>query len=221
MVLDLQRSAGNAAVVQLLAEDDGAERDRSPVLDVVAGGGGQPLDQSTRTAMEHGLGADFRDVRVHVDGHAAATAQAVQAHAYTVGNDVVFQSGRYQPDTPAGQRMLAHELTHVIQQRSGPVDGTPTGGGISVSHPSDPFEQAAESSADRFMASGGMDTHAGPEAATPVAASVQRTDADEGTAVEGLFVQRADEEEEETMQGAFVQRTPAEEEEEREEPVAG
>ena len=104
--------------------------------------------------MEPAFGADFADVRVHTDAAAAESAQGVQALAYTVGNEVVFQSGMYQPETPAGQRMLAHELTHVVQQRRGPVDGTAAGGGVSVSDPSDRFEQAAEASADGFMASG-------------------------------------------------------------------
>src|ERR1700730_6254 len=148
-VLDLQRAAGNAAVVQLLADDrqEEAPQDRegrSPVLDVVGGGGGQPLDPQTKATMERGLGADFSDVRVHTDGAAATSAKAVQAHAYTVGNNVVFQSGLYEPDTSGGQRMLAHELTHVIQQRSGPVEASPAGGGIALSDPSDRFERAAE-----------------------------------------------------------------------------
>ena len=71
-VLELQRTAGNAAVVQLLSEDDGAEGGGSPVLDVVGRGGGQPLPSSTRSAMEGAMGADFGDVRVHTDSAAAA-----------------------------------------------------------------------------------------------------------------------------------------------------
>jgi len=98
-VLDLQQSAGNAAVVQLLGDESQPEDARSPVLNVVGRGGGEPLDQATRTTMEAGLGADFRDVRVHTDGAASSSAQAVQAAAYTVGTDVVFQSGQYQPET--------------------------------------------------------------------------------------------------------------------------
>jgi hypothetical protein len=214
-VLDLQRAAGNEAVAQLLTEEDRGEQQRSPVLDVVGRGGGQPLQATTRSVMEGALGADFSGVRVHTDGAAAASAQAVQAHAYTVGNDVVFQQGLYQPETPGGQRMLAHELTHVVQQRSGPVDGTATGSGISVSHPSDSFERAAEASADRFMAGGGVEAHSSPAGPSPAASNVQREAADEQPAVQRAFVQRA-EEEEEPVQGAFVQRA-----EEEEEPVQG
>jgi hypothetical protein len=78
---------------------------------------GQPLKTDTRTAMNESFGVDFGRVRVHTDARAAESARAVQASAYTVGPDVVFAAGRYAPDTPAGRRLLAHELTHVVQQR--------------------------------------------------------------------------------------------------------
>ena len=90
------------------------------------------------------MGHDFGDVRVHTDATASDSARSVNAQAYTVGSDIVFQSGTYAPDTDGGRHVLAHELTHVVQQRSGPVDGTPAPGGIKISHPSDSFEQAAE-----------------------------------------------------------------------------
>jgi hypothetical protein len=144
-ILALQRLAGNAAVASLLAPAE-----RSPVLDVVGSGGGQPLDAPLKGALEDHLRADLSSVRVHTDASADASARSVGADAYTVGNDVVFAAGRYAPDTPVGQRMLAHELTHVVQQRSGPVDGTATGDGIALSDPADRFEQEAERSAESF-----------------------------------------------------------------------
>ena len=73
--------------------------------------------------------------------------------------NVVFRSGLYQPGTPAGQRLLAHELTHVIQQSRGPADGTTTGDGIAVSNPSDPFERAADEIADRVISAGGIESY--------------------------------------------------------------
>jgi hypothetical protein len=73
------------------------------------------------TAAEHG--ADFSRVRVHTDDRAAASARAVDAHAYTVGSHIVFDRGRYAPATPAGQRLLAHELAHVVQQGEAPGGG--------------------------------------------------------------------------------------------------
>jgi len=149
-VMHLQRAAGNASVVQLLAAD---EEDRSPVHDVVGSGGGSPLDKGVRSSMESAFGASFEDVRVHTDDRASKSAASVGANAYTVGSDVVFRSGQFNPSTPAGQRTLAHELAHVVQQSQGPVDGSDTAGGIRLSSPSDRFEQAAEETADDVMAS--------------------------------------------------------------------
>jgi len=200
-VMHLQKTAGNATVSAALEEQE-----PSLVKDVVGSGGGAPLDKDTRGFMESRLGADFSDVRVHTDAKASDSARSVQAYAYTVGSDVVFQSGKYEPESDSGKRTLAHELTHVVQQRSGPVAGTPAPGGIQISHPSDRFEQAAEGSADRVMSSASA---AAPVAAAP--ASVQREEDDEEE-VQGTFVQREGEDEEE-VQGMFVQREGEEEEE--------
>src|SRR5439155_15454735 len=79
-------------------------------------GRGQPLPTSVRAFFEPRFEHDFSQVRVHTDAHAAESAQAVQALAYTVGSDIVFGAGQYAPATTAGQRLLAHELTHVVQQ---------------------------------------------------------------------------------------------------------
>ncbi len=145
-LLDLQRAVGNAGVAALVEED------RSPVHDVVASGGGTPLDARTRSDMEARFGGqDFGDVRVHTDSAAHDSARAVNAHAYTVGHNIVFQRDRYDPASEQGRVTLAHELTHVVQQRSGPVDGTDSGGGIKVSDPSDRFERAAVDNASRVM----------------------------------------------------------------------
>jgi hypothetical protein len=188
-IMHLQRTAGNASVNSFLAEGE----ERSPVLDVVGSGGGQPLDRNTRAEMEAGFGHDFSDVRIHTGGKASESAKSVQAQAYTVGNDIVFGGDNYAPDSSAGKRTLAHELTHVVQQRSGPVDGTPTSGGVSISDPSDRFEQAAEHTADRVMAGGASSDTASTGAA------VQR-DEEEGMGAEPA-VQRQEmpEEEQEEM----------------------
>jgi Domain of unknown function (DUF4157) len=120
-LLHLQQAAGNAGVAGLVAQrraaTDGDERDArtSPVHDVV-GSRGTPLDPATRADMEAAVGHDFGDVEVHTDARAAESARSVQAHAYTVGNHVVFGEGRYRPETPEGRHTLAHELTHVVQQ---------------------------------------------------------------------------------------------------------
>lgn len=197
-ILHMQQLAGNRGVANFVAQRDEEE---SPVRGVIQSAGAG-LDAGTRADMEGRLGHDFGDVQVHTDAQAADSARSVQAHAYTVGNHVVFGEGNYQPSSDAGRRTLAHELTHVVQQRSGPVDGTPAPGGVSISHPSDRFEQEAERSADHAMGQ-------------PAAAG--------GDTVQGLSVQRQDagEEEEEPVQalGLNVQREEAPEEEE--EPAAG
>lgn len=79
-------------------------------------GGGQPLPESERNFFEPRFGADFSQVRIHTDKHAAETARAVNARAFTVGRNVVFGARQYQPRASEGQRLLAHELTHVVQQ---------------------------------------------------------------------------------------------------------
>jgi hypothetical protein len=85
-------------------------------VDAVLATPGQALDTGTRQFMEQRFGHDFGHVRIHADAQAAASAAEVQARAYTVGSDVVFGQGQYMPGTAAGRRLLAHELTHVVQQ---------------------------------------------------------------------------------------------------------
>ncbi len=80
---------------------------------------GQPLDSATRAFMEPRFGHDFSHVRIHTDEHAAMSAQALNAHAYTVGSDIVFDRGRFDARGAEGRQLLAHELTHVIQQTAG------------------------------------------------------------------------------------------------------
>ncbi len=83
-------------------------------------GGGQPLPQPVRAFFEPRFGHDFSQVRIHTDVQAAESARSVNALAYTVGRNVVFRAGQYAPETKAGKRLLAHELTHVVQQTARP-----------------------------------------------------------------------------------------------------
>ncbi|MFE3115024.1 eCIS core domain-containing protein [Streptomyces niveus] len=211
----LQRAVGNGALGPVIQRARGATPDqaeeerRSPVHDVVSSGG-SPLDAETRTDLESRMGADFSDVRIHNDSAAHESAKGVGAHAYTVGNNVVFQRDAYDPSSPQGRTTLAHELTHVIQQRQGPVEGTEAPGGIRVSDPSDRFEREAVANADRVLAD------PTPAAAPPVAA--------QASASATPAVQRAAEDEEEQpadVQGSFVQRaeTKGPEEEEEAQPA--
>ena len=82
-------------------------------------GGGQPLPEKSRDFFEPRFGYDFSQVRLHTDVRAAESAQALNAAAFTIGNNVVFAQGRYAPETSPGKSLLAHELTHVMQQNPG------------------------------------------------------------------------------------------------------
>ena len=87
-----------------------------PIVHEVLRSPGRPLDHAARSFFEPLFERDFGQVRIHTDNHAAKSAAAVNALAYTVGNNLVFGTGRYAPDSAQGQRLLAHELTHVAQQ---------------------------------------------------------------------------------------------------------
>jgi hypothetical protein len=182
-ILRLQRAVGNAGVAQALDGDDVQE---SPVKEVVGQGGGTPLEPAVRERMEASFGTDFSDVRVHAGADAAASAGAVDAHAYTVGSEIVLGDGQAQGSV-ADERTLAHELAHVVQQRSGPVEGTPAPGGISISDPGDRFERAAETTADRVLSTGSAGGVGGQ-----VAPAVQRGNApEEDDEVQALSIQRS------------------------------
>ncbi len=89
-----------------------------PIVEEALHSTGQPLESATRGVMESHLGHDFSGVRVHAGGEAAQAAGAIQARAYTIGADIVFGSDQYAPATAEGQRLLAHELAHVVQQEA-------------------------------------------------------------------------------------------------------
>jgi hypothetical protein len=89
------------------------------IVHEVLSSSGRPLDRETRVSMEPHFGHDFSRVRVHTDAKATESARAVNALAYAVGQDMVFDTGRYAPETDVGIRLLAHELTHVVQQSRG------------------------------------------------------------------------------------------------------
>ena len=96
-----------------------------PIVHEVLDSPGQPLDGEIRKFMEPRFGHDFSGVRVHTDAKAGASARAVDALAYTVGQHIAFEPGQYQLRTPAGQRLMAHELAHVVQNslQPGPAGG--------------------------------------------------------------------------------------------------
>ena len=102
---------------------------------------GKPLDSNMRIFMESGFGYDFSQVKVHDNSLAAESAQALNANAFTVGQHIVFGAGQYTPNSSLGQRLLAHELTHVVQV------GDYTGMAIAIAEPGNHWEKEAESAA--------------------------------------------------------------------------
>jgi hypothetical protein len=111
-------------------------------------GGGAPLADGVRAEMEAHLGADLASVRIHTDGRADELSRSVQAEAFTTGSDIFFKTGGYDPASSSGRGLLAHELTHVVQQSTGAA-----GGADRVSHPDDPHEREA-AEVGRIIATG-------------------------------------------------------------------
>ncbi|MFJ6054616.1 DUF4157 domain-containing protein [Streptomyces sp. NPDC092307] len=152
----LQRSVGNSAVRQLLGVAPGA----AGLVAHAVRGAGLPLPRGLRERMEQRLGADLATVRTHEGTAADTSAQALSADAYTTGEHIVFSSSHAPAADP---ELLAHELTHVLQQRRGPVPGTRTDDGLSVSDPHDTHERAAAGSA-----SAPLSAPVGAQQGTPV-----------------------------------------------------
>ncbi|HEX5734718.1 MAG TPA: DUF4157 domain-containing protein [Blastocatellia bacterium] len=155
-LLSLQSTHGNRFVQRLLTEslvqrkcdsdcscsdcqsdDVDLGRDTAQLI-LQRKGNGQPLETRLREFMEPRFGEDFNAVRLHTDEHAAHTAQQLKALAYTVGQDIFFASGQYQPQTTEGKLLLAHELTHVAQQRAS------AGMDVAMLKPDSPAEQEAD-----------------------------------------------------------------------------
>ena len=146
---------GNAAVQRLLAGSGLRRSGARQVVDDEAAraidakrGKGAELDRAARGELEQSLGHDFSDVRVHADAESAALSRALDAKAFTTGSDVFFGANAYDPGSSAGRELLAHELTHVVQQR-----GAPTSGELTVSDPNDALERQAHEVATGHTAS--------------------------------------------------------------------
>lgn len=132
-------AAGDAPEVHRSASSAEASQVSAPVAASIHDmqGGGAPLADATRALFEPRFGADFSHVRVHTGAQARETAKSIDAKAFTVGRDIAFAGGQYSPDSHEGQKLLAHELTHVVQQRGGAgaavaANGISNAGGTAV-----------------------------------------------------------------------------------------
>ncbi|MEJ7599691.1 MAG: DUF4157 domain-containing protein [Kofleriaceae bacterium] len=133
----------------------------------------QPLEGGILGEMEKKFGRQFDDVRVHTDGAAANAAGQMHANAFTVGRDIYFNSGKYNPGTEAGRKLIAHELTHVVQNTGGSK-------GAGVSNKGDSAETNAEEVADAVVADGAMPAIGGASAAVHLDRMSDLRDASEG-----------------------------------------
>jgi Domain of unknown function (DUF4157) len=150
-LLRLQRQYGNRYVGQVLRQagavgGDGGDMDAIERSIDQARGGGQGMDHGTRTRMESAFGADFSGVRIHTDARADGLSQSLSARAFTTGRDVFFRQGEYSPGSSSGRELLAHELTHVVQQNGDGIQRKMT-----VSEPSDAHEIEADQMARAVM----------------------------------------------------------------------
>ena len=176
--LSLQRKCQECEEEKLQRKSQPPHTDTpSAGLDIVAATlrqGGRPLDATTRSFFEPRFGVDFSNVRIHTNTQAAESARAVNALAYTIGSNVVFNSGQYAPHRDSGRRLLAHELTHVVQQ----------GGGVSpptaqAPHAFGPSAWLSEASRRSIPAMSRHQDHATPDTAAVVN---QKIESDRGDA---------------------------------------
>jgi hypothetical protein len=179
LLLRLQQTYGNSYVQRVLNLAGQKEGEVSPHVETAierARGGGQSLDQSVRREMEPAFGADFSRVRVHTDSEAHSLNRAVNAVAFTTGQDIFFRQGEYQPHASSGKKLLAHELTHVVQQSENAIQPK-----LVLGEPNDPYEQQAER-VSKTVLSRLEDEHAPTTGYPAASARVQRKCACGGSA---------------------------------------
>ena len=202
-LVNLQKLVGNRAVQRLINQQNSEQsfeldEDTATRLEKERGGG-QVLDRSVQEKMGTAMGYDFSDVHVHTSPEADALNRDLSAQAFTTGNDIYFRAGAYAPNSSSGQELLAHEMTHVVQQSSGL-----TGGGtkMTVNAPDDAYEKKADAVAQAVTNAPGADQMRG----------VQRQEIPEEEELQTKRVQRQEmamstsEEEEEELQMKVVQR---------------
>ncbi len=194
---NLQQQVGNRAVQRLVAQRSGGQEaytldERTAGRIKQERGAGQPMEDAVQAEMGQTMGHDLGDVRVHTDAEADRLNRQVDARAFTVGNDVFFRRGEYTPHSTAGKELLAHELTHVVDQSEGRVRDS--GSGTTVHAPDDAHEQKADAVAKRAVS---------PQPATGAQSSY-----DQGEGRQARAVQRQDEEE---LEAKSIQRQDEEE----------
>ena len=208
----LQRTAGNAAIQRLATQQNTDEQ--TALNDDVASsihretGNGFSPDSEVTNPTSAVTESDYSDVKIHTDAKADQLSRQLGAKAFTVGNDIFFRSGEYEPNSQDGQKLISHELTHVTQQQQGTVsDGGPQPK-MTVTASDDQFEKEADRVADAVA------SKSGPESFSSSGEAVQRqAEPEEELQMKRDTVQREAEEEEVQMQRDTVQREASEDEE--------
>jgi hypothetical protein len=210
-LLRLQQQVGNRAVQRLLTqrkEDGSFELDDETAGRINrARGGGQPLEGAVQEQMSASLGYDFTGVRVHTSPESDDLNRQLSARAFTTGQDIFVRQGDYAPHSSTGRELIAHELSHVVQQTTGRVSGG--GGGMTVRPAGDAFEQEADALARQAANA----AYAPGAQAAP--GGIQRQDIPEEEEIQTKALQRQEiPEEEEEIQTKALQRQDIPEEEE-------
>jgi hypothetical protein len=155
LLLQLQRQYGNHYVQRLveLSRQGEGQAEATPEIEAAIArhrGGGQPLDSGVRVQMESAFGTDFSNVRIHIHSEADQLNRALSARAFTTGPDIFFRQGEYSPNSSQGKELLAHELTHVVQQ-TGTSQSNGIQGKLTIGEPNDQYEQEADQVASAVM----------------------------------------------------------------------
>ncbi len=202
-IVGLQKLAGNRAVQRFVVQkmnSDSGELDNETIGRINhERAQGHTLDSSVQTRMSQASGMDFSHVDVHTSPEADSLNRQLNAKAFTTGKDIFFREGEYQPHSSAGQNLITHELTHVVQQSSGQV---PTGDTMRVNPPDDVYEKQADA-VSQMMTSPNNSP------------GIQRQEMEEEEEVQTMRLQKQEmPEEEEEVQTMRVQKQEVPEEEE-------
>lgn len=146
----LQRKIARRLAQRAARGDDGVTSDAAQHVETAAASSGSPLPGAVQGKFESSLGADLSAVRVHTGGASEAAADAVGARAYTVGNDIHFGAGQFDPSSRGGEHLLAHEVAHTVQQSGGMARKAQFK--LDVSSPGDSLEHEADAAADAMVA---------------------------------------------------------------------
>ncbi|MBU0961508.1 MAG: DUF4157 domain-containing protein, partial [Proteobacteria bacterium] len=150
LLLQLQKQYGNTYVQRVMDLSRKPDNDNSVAPEIEqsiaqAHGGGQEIDSKVRSQMESSFGVDFSNVRVHTDSESNMLNHALNSRAFTTGQNIFFKSGEYNPASSGGRELLAHELTHVVQQTG------ETRSKLIVGQPGDQYEREADHVAQAIM----------------------------------------------------------------------